>query len=317
MDSIPVIAVLMSTYNGQLYLEQQIDSLLKQTQNNFTLYIRDDGSTDDTVKIIENYVDKFHNVVFLKDSINLGAAGSFLSLQNEVDADYYFFCDQDDVWLPNKIEDTLKSFEGKDESKPIIAHTDLIIVDERLNYLSESFYDYSNISINEFKNKKQILLQNYIVGCTSCINRALAKISRINRAEVESIAMHDWWYTLNATYFGEVIYIDKATIMYRQHNNNTLGANKDSLGRYVKLFISGEGIKRVNRYRNKLVKQSKFFAMKNIDLISHEDRLPFQDIYLLDDRSSIIDVLRFFVCKKNSLKSFKRNLAFIISSIFY
>ena len=102
-----MIAILMSTYNGERYLREQIDSLLNQTYKDWKLYIRDDGSTDETISIIESYVNDYPDlIVLLKDDLgNLGSARSFMRILSVVDADYYMFCDQDDVWLPNKVKD--------------------------------------------------------------------------------------------------------------------------------------------------------------------------------------------------------------------
>lgn len=311
------VAVLLSTYNGSHYLEQQLLSLSNQTYCDFTLYIRDDGSSDNTRDIIRDFIKGKDNVIFVESNENLGAAGSFISLVNNIDAEYYFFCDQDDVWLREKIELTMQEIKKHDQDLPLLVHTDLMIVDSELTIMSNSFYEYSNIARDDFIEKKQLLLQNYIVGCTCCINKKLANLANISSSDHSKIAMHDWWYALHAQFFGKIIYIDKATIKYRQHQNNTLGAQKDSLLRYIKMLRNNSGVKRVNKYRDKLTVQSCFFEKKNSIRLLNNEKQYFEDLYLLGKGHGFWDVIKFFCIKKNSLKSLKRDLAFIFSSLFF
>ena len=112
------VAILMSTYNGEKYLKEQIESLLAQTYGNIEIYIRDDGSKDNTIKIIKNYKEKYNNIV-LKEGKNIGFINSFFELLNLCnDADYYAYCDQDDVWMNDKIERAVKFLGKTDENKP-------------------------------------------------------------------------------------------------------------------------------------------------------------------------------------------------------
>ena len=104
-----MIAILLSTYNGEKYIKEQIESLLDQTIKNWFLVIRDDGSHDKTVEILKEYSTSYPNKIFIDGSVreNLGAGKSFMHLLKITHADYYMFCDQDDVWMPDKIERTL------------------------------------------------------------------------------------------------------------------------------------------------------------------------------------------------------------------
>lgn len=311
------VAVLLSTFNGSRYLEEQLSSLSKQSYDDFTIYIRDDGSVDNTCEIINSFISKERNAVFFESNDNLGAAGSFIYLINNVDADYYFFCDQDDIWMPDKISLTMEEMKKHSQDEPLLVHSDLMIVDSNLSTISNSFYKYSNMSCDNFIDKKQLLLQNYIVGCTCCINKSLAVIARVSVNDSNKIAMHDWWFALHAKFFGKILYINKPTIQYRQHQNNTLGAQKDSLFRYVKMLKNNLGVKRVNKFREKMMLQGCFFEEKNINQLSIKEKEYFRDLALLGKGHGFFDVLKFFLIKKNSLKSIKRNLAFIFSSFFY
>ncbi|UKK90263.1 glycosyltransferase family 2 protein [Citrobacter portucalensis] len=311
------MAVLLSTFNGSRYLEEQLSSLSEQSYDDFTIYIRDDGSIDNTLEIINDFISRERNVVFIESNDNLGAAGSFIYLINNVDADYYFFCDQDDVWMPDKIAVTMQEMKKYSQDEPVLIHTDLMVVDSDLSTISDSFYKYSNISRDDFIEKKQLLIQNYIVGCTCCINKNLAVVARVSLNDVNKIAMHDWWFALHARFFGKIIYINRPTIKYRQHQNNTLGAQKDSMFRYVKMLKNNIGVKRVNKFREKIMVQSIFFEKRNNNKLSSKEKGYFNDLALLGKGHGFYDVLKFFFIKKNSMKSVKRNLAFIFSSFFY
>ena len=237
------IAILLATYNGAKYIREQLDSLFQQSCGNFHLYIRDDGSKDDTLKIVEEYRQKFSDrITVLEDSQkHKGAAKSFMTLLQEVDSDYYMFCDQDDIWLPEKIEKTLaqmKEIETEYAKKgtaakkvPILVATDLGVVDEQLNLLSESFNKDLKIDIFR-KHPELICVRHVVTGCTMMFNRAakLAALPMSPRA-----TMHDEWVALCVHFKGGVISIlDDATILYRQHTSNTLGAEQARKGFFAR-----------------------------------------------------------------------------------
>jgi Glycosyltransferases involved in cell wall biogenesis len=143
------LAILLATYNSEKYLKVQIDSILAQSFSDFTLYIRDDGSTDSTISIIDEYLKLFPNIIFLKDNQkNRLSLGSFMWMLENVNADYYMFSDHDDYWLENKVELTLNKMlavESVGSKKPVIIHTDLKVVDTNLNEIAPSFWKYSKI----------------------------------------------------------------------------------------------------------------------------------------------------------------------------
>ena len=217
------IIVLLSTYNGEKYLKEQLNSLFSQTYKDFEIIARDDVSSDKTLEILKSY-----DVKIIESTQNLGAKKSFstlleYALQNS-DSEYFMFCDQDDVWNHNKIEKTLakmkelEAFYGNE--KPLLIHTDLEVVDENLGTISNSMWEYEYIlpKCNSFN---RLLIQNTVTGCTMMINRKLA----LKSLDIPKEAiMHDWWIGLVASYFGKIGYINASTIKYRQHGNNTIGA---------------------------------------------------------------------------------------------
>lgn len=222
------IVILLSTWNGDKYLQEQLDSLNSQTYTNFEIIARDDGSSDHTVDIL-----RFNNNIKIMESEeNLGAKRSFAKLLEYAlkhsDANYFMFCDQDDVWHHNKIEKTLsqmKKLEKRYPTLPLLIHTDLQVVDEDLNVIHDSMWEYEKIdpSLNTLN---RLLMQNTITGCTVMINRNLAEKSTPISNEC---IMHDWWVGLVATSFGKIAYLNEPSILYRQHANNDTGTKKFDL----------------------------------------------------------------------------------------
>jgi len=221
------ISILLATFNSELFLEEQLNSIINQKYSNWILYIRDDDSTDNTKEIIKNYEVTYKNIVHLKDNVKKrGATMSFLWLLKKVESDYYMFCDHDDVWLPNKIQLTLnKMLESDiDENKiPIIVHTDLVVVDKNLKLISDSFWKYSNLDILDVS-YNNLAYANCITGCTMMINNTAKKL--INFEENIDFP-HDSWIGLLVSYNnGIILSMDIPTILYRQHENNLIGVNK-------------------------------------------------------------------------------------------
>lgn len=270
------VIILLSTYNGEKFLKEQLDSLLKQDFSEWVCHIRDDGSKDKTCEIIKTYVDSYP-LKFINKTTNenKGAAQSFLELlgttENKENT-YYMFCDQDDVWNANKISLCLKKMKQNETQKkgPVLIHTDLRIVDERLQTINNSMEEYMHLDFEKsaFCN---LLIQNNITGCTMMINNDLKKQIIIR----EEIIMHDWWIALVASITGKIDYVKESTILYRQHNQNVVGAtkNKSSLtifsNIYKRLMLKSpfasyeERIVRVNRQNHAFLEEYKQFLDLN------------------------------------------------------
>lgn len=251
------VSILMATYNGETYLEEQIESILSQTFKSWFLYIRDDGSYDHTLKIINKYVSLYPNKIILVNdkTKHLGAAESFMRLLRYVESDCYMFCDQDDIWLPNKIEECYNSYMqiSTHNVTPCLIHTDLKVVDESLNIIDNSFWEYTGL-LKYIGNNKALLTKNFITGSTMFFNKISRDLSINN--EYNSIIMHDSWVSL-CVYAnnGTIINLNNSLILYRQHSNNVLGASKKSsrinkltslsvlnIFRYYKMVKSATGI---------------------------------------------------------------------------
>jgi len=257
-----MIIILLSTYNGEKYLKEQLDSLYKQTYKNIKIIVRDDGSTDKTLDILQSY-----DVCLLKSNGNIGVKRSFsLLLEYAIEntnADYFMFCDQDDVWKEDKVEKTLAKMEELEQqckNIPILVHTDLVLVNEKLEVIHPSFWEHEYIipGINSFN---RLLMQNTITGCTVMINRKLAQFSL---PISEEIIMHDWWIGLVASKFGKIDFVKNPLILYRQHANNSIGAQTFTLEHIVnKIFEKDIMSKNIiqakaflNQYRDRLDKDT-------------------------------------------------------------
>ena len=211
------VNILMSTYNGEKFVAEQIESIQKQSFQNWNLIVRDDGSKDTTCAIIEQFASKDSRIQLIQAE-NVGVIESFFQLTKWSVADFYFFADQDDYWLPEKLEVMLKETEKYDNSKPVMYYTDLKVVDKNLNILHESMIktqsDHANTQL------VQELTENTVTGGASMINHALAQ----EWQTTNDIIMHDWYLALLATAIGQLIYINQPTHLYRQHDANVLGA---------------------------------------------------------------------------------------------
>lgn len=221
------IAILLSTYNGELFLREQLESIIAQSYRDWDLFIKDDGSTDGTINIILEYSQKYSNIHYL-DNLpqKMGACRSFLRLLDEVEAEYYMFCDQDDIWLEKKIEltfDSMKHLEYNNPNIPILVCSDLCVVDAKLNVISRSLWNFSKVYPSILnRNFKYLATCNFVTGCTVMINNYVKNI--VLPPPEGDIPMHDFYIALRVAYKGIIDYIKFPLILYRQHGNNTIGS---------------------------------------------------------------------------------------------
>lgn len=227
------IVVLMSTYNGERYVEAQVCSILSQLPQDGELRVRDDGSTDTTAALVEAIADARVRVT---RGTNIGFARSFLHLLKAApdDADVVMLSDQDDVWLPDKIRrasGALAAF----EKKPALYCSRQKLVDEHLRPLGES------PSWPRGPSFRNALVQNIATGCTIAINRRALLLSR-EFGDESSIHFHDWWLYLVVSAFGQVVADDEPSLLYRQHGRNAIGTGAGFFGHVAKLeFVRRTG----------------------------------------------------------------------------
>lgn len=243
------LAILLATYNSEKYLREQLDSLFEQTYLNWNLFVHDDGSTDKTLLIINEYATKHSNIYVLDFPPTGGAKSNFMHLLSCVEADYYMFCDHDDVWINTKVELTFKKMKDTELSfpnLPIIVHTDLYVVDENLQIIHPSFWKFEGIYPNEINTFEMLAAFNLTTGCTMMIN---ARAKDVTPNDCSEAMMHDSWITAAVLWAkGKVVDIDLPLIFYRQHGDNCLGANQPHIT-FVNIlknisFILNENIRR-------------------------------------------------------------------------
>lgn len=221
MDQINII---LATYNGEAYIAQQLESILKSTYQEFVISIYDDGSTDRTIDIVREYQAMHPKRIQIHcNEQNQGHFRNFLQGLKNNPYPYVMFCDQDDVWNSNKIEVTysyMRTLESKQATSiPVAVFTDATIVDEKLEQLHPSFHRSSKLDTTKL-DFAHMLMENKMMGCTMMLNRTLIDFVQ----ELPDYARyHDWWIGLVAAAFGTIGYLDQATMQYRQHGHNVVG----------------------------------------------------------------------------------------------
>ncbi len=220
------IAIVMATYNGEKYVDEQIESILASTYRDIELYIFDDGSRDNTLELLRNYERQYPDTVHVfQNERNLGHAMNFIHALSRTTTDYVMFCDQDDVWKNHKVAITLKRMRhmeaqlGKD--KPLTVFTDAAVVDENLKMLKQSFFCSSHLNPCR-TDLPHLLMENKLIGCTVMVNSALRKVLQ-SKPLPQHARYHDWWVALIASAFGKIGYVRESTLLYRQHGNNVVG----------------------------------------------------------------------------------------------
>ena len=229
-------AVLLSTYNGEQYLSEQLDSLVAQTHKTLAIHIRDDGSTDGTLDIIRDYQARFPDIFTLYLGANIGSSGSFCWLLENIEADMYFFCDQDDVWYADKIECHLRRYQNL--LKPEMVFSDLEILEktsgaERKTLLGlqkmNPYYLIGGVT--------RILCQNPVAGCAMSLNHA-AKKQILSLGQMPEKVVHDHWFAIIATLYGHVFYLPETLVKYRLHASNQVGSQTFNFRYVVKKLIN-------------------------------------------------------------------------------
>lgn len=216
----PLVCVLLSTYNGEAFLEAQLESLRAQTDVEVRLHARDDGSTDGTVALLRRHAGTWPSLAGLESAENLGPAKSFLELlRTAPDADFYAFCDQDDVWLPGKLARAAEALSG--DTGPALYCSNVTCVAEDLSVLGAP-------RENGDTRLQHLLFENIAYGCTTVMNRA-ARALIVERLPQQGLVMHDWWCALVVAALGRIHYDPQPQILYRQHGGNSIGTEANLL----------------------------------------------------------------------------------------
>jgi len=242
------LIVLMSTYNGEKYISEQLDSLINQTLKPTKILVRDDGSKDDTVNILEDYASRYNFIEYYCGK-NIGVAKSFFELINKCDKyDYYALCDQDDYWFKDKLETAVSKLKKEDNNIPLLYGGRFILTDDKLKPLNSdmsklySYYDFGHA-----------LIYHSAPGCTFVFNdEARKKVVKYDVSK-QYLVIHDAIIHKVVTMFGKMILDNEPHMYYRQHSSNVIGLDSKGIKELIhriKSFTSG----RVKKYRSNIAK---------------------------------------------------------------
>lgn len=260
MDN-PKVSIIVSTYNGEKYIKEQIDSLLNQKYKNIDIYVRDDGSKDATPHILKEYKEKYPNIkIYLEN--NIGVVGSFFNCLKKAieNSEYFAFCDQDDIWHNDKIEKAINKLKTLKDNKPKLYFSEFNYCDEKMKYDSTSKM-----------NRKGYNFRNSLVECVSSGNTMLfdKKMAElILENDTNDICLHDWWVYMLATSLGSIIYDPEPSLEYRRTGNNVTPGG----GGFLKLQFFRIKKFLVSDYFKNIRKQIKKFNYCYYDKVSEEDK---------------------------------------------
>ncbi|MBE7718245.1 glycosyltransferase family 2 protein [Lacrimispora indolis] len=265
-----MVSVLLASYNGEKYIRDQLDSILNQTISDLTVMISDDLSADGTPAVIQEYEERYPGrVKSLRNGERSGSAqNNFFRLLKSATDEYVMLCDQDDVWLSDKAEVTLREMKRLEaewgKKVPLLVHGDLSVTDKEGKVLHKSMAEYQKIAVHDNR-FSHYLVENNITGNTVMVNKALLRL--LNDIPEECV-MHDWWLGLLASCFGRISYIDRPLVLYRQHGDNQVGS-KSGKEQYAERIRNQDTVR--ENYRRMLVQAQQFLKLYENEM-SRENR---------------------------------------------
>lgn len=293
------IDILMATHNGEKYVREQIESIQGQSFGDWRLLISDDCSSDNTLGIIRELSEEDKRIHVVSEGVRYGSAKSnFMNLLQKSESRYLMFSDQDDVWLPEKIEKSYREIVRLENGTdgPCLFCSNVVVVDEELNVIANSFQEYSGIYPDETA-LNRLLVRNISTGCTTIFNRKLLSIaSKFNTNKY--YVMHDWLLAILARSFGKIICSSDPMMLYRQHGSNAAGAmSRDLVSRIKRASLS-----------DRLIVSSIVQASSILDCFQSE--LPVQAMQIMQEYASLLNKdLYERICTMNRYGFWKRDLA--------
>ncbi|UNK74397.1 glycosyltransferase family 2 protein [Raoultella planticola] len=312
------IEVLLATYNGEKFVREQIYSVL----NNFDkisgyeckILVSDDKSTDKTVQIIKSLQEQEPRILFLDGEKKGGVRSNFYYLLEHADADYVFFCDQDDLWLPDKISVFLERFKSEEVSYngPILVHSDLCVADANLSPINVSMFDYQKINKNP--SFVELIVSNSVTGCVMACNREL--IEGVKKSQIQNSIMHDWYIGLYASAFGRILFIEKSFILYRQHGGNQVGAKSFLIKDIFNLKGLRGKVKNASDSVIKTKKQAELFFSDFNEKLDKENKDILNSYISSFEEGQFFKRLKLFLFKDVNKKGLLRNIVFFFIYVF-
>lgn len=235
---LPNIAILLCTFNGQRYLAEQLDSFAWQTYSNWKVWASDDGSTDNTLAILGHYREGWgEDRLSILRGPKKGFVANYLSLtcNDDIQADFYAYSDQDDVWLEKKLERALNWISTVPDTLPALYCARTCLVDEQCNDIG-----FSPL-FSKAPSFKNALIQSIAGGNTMLFNNAARKLLCEAGSDI-GVVTHDWWaYMVVSGCGGRVIFDFQPTILYRQHQDNLVGMNSNWSARFTRIYMLFQG----------------------------------------------------------------------------
>ncbi len=251
MENEKLVSICMATYNGEKYLTEQLDSLVNQTYKNIEVIIQDDCSSDNTVNILNSYKEKLNLTIFINEN-NLGYMKNFETVIKKANGEYIAICDQDDIWIDNKIEILVENIKNS-----TMIYSDSLLIDENAKSLKLKFSQSLKNNFISTKNPLAFLRDNCVSGHALLFKKELLKyIFPFN----ENV-FFDAWIAANAAGLNGVKYIDECLVNYRQHTNNTLSKHNKKSNNSTNKKLSKAG-KKLNNNNSKLVMINSFLNLK-------------------------------------------------------
>lgn len=297
------VCVLMSTYNGERFIREQIDSIMNQVGVDVYLIVRDDSSSDSTCSIVEDYITAYPNRIELLRGNNLGFALSFselikYSLKKHPKCNYFAFADQDDVWLENKLLVAVEALEKENSTLPIAYCSNKTLVDENLAYIRTS-WKRKEVRLS----KERSMIQSFATGCTMVFNRVAAEMYIAHIPE--QLKVHDYLMYQQCMFLGKVIYDHNSYILYRQHGTNQIG--NPGFKKRMQRRLSGH-------YKEHALEEQNYFFLK-----AYKDILSVDDVGLLSlfvfYRRNFLTRLSLLFNNKIKYTTFEANFFYVLKVI--
>ena len=235
-----MVDILMATYNGEAFVEEQVQSIINQTYREWRLLVHDDGSTDKTMEILHRLAEEDERVVVIEDGVQrLGVARNFIHLVKQSAAAYCMFCDQDDVWLPHKVEKMVHAIEQYNQGIPQVVYTNAFLWSPDRGIISDK-----NTLTYPTTLRQTLFLNTGIQGAAAIFNRSMCEVIE---QQLSYYAMHDHVLLLAGICFGEVHYLHESLMYYRQHENNLTGNAPGSIAKKITLMWQNRNVPLVSR----------------------------------------------------------------------
>ncbi|MGL4912814.1 MAG: glycosyltransferase family 2 protein [Romboutsia sp.] len=250
------VDILMATYNGEKYIKEQIESILNQTHKNLHLIIYDDCSSDTTRKILSEYAKKDERIEIILGEKNVGSTKAFEKLYKISNAEYFLFCDQDDIWVNEKVEKLLEYIVSHNK---MVVFSDLRVITENKEIINNSFFDQVGVEGENALYWKKIIMNNVAPGCSMIVKNEIKKYVKYFTSD--SI-LHDWMIIIIASLLNSVGIIGEPLVLYRQHSNNQVGvkSHKDNKNNKYEKFLYYRTLR-----KKMLIEIIEFLEINNLD----------------------------------------------------